>query len=311
MRTAVVIGTVALDLVAASATSSHARAAVGNTGANIAVRLSAAGWNVEFVSLVGRDSAADLVEEDLRRWGVGTSGVVRREGYLTPRVFQALSTSSSSASLLLTCPRCDRPRGHRLEIPRPDELPESVVAFARDADLVIADVAGPAFGRLVSASRGLTWYEASLREATDAEIADLAGRVDAVKCSSEELDHFAAAFADAAEGPRLRIVTEGAQGVRFQERPAFAWSDWTHTDSTLRTPPIDTIGAGDAFTAAAAGVLAEGGTALSAVEAGSDAAALACMSEGARGDMVLSGEVPSAWLDVGVAFQCGRCDAGI
>ncbi|OUZ11950.1 hypothetical protein BHE97_03485 [Aeromicrobium sp. PE09-221] len=306
---AVVVGTVSMDLVATSTDASTASAAVGNSGANIAVRLAAAGWEVDVVSLIGPDSVGDMIIEDLRRWGVGTEGLVVREGYLSPRVFQILDgVDRGTASLLFTCPRCGRPRGHRLEIPRPDELPPAFWNRASTADVLLADVAAPLSTELAAAAHGIVWFEASLRESTTAAMRALAGHAQVIKVSSEDLEHFLPALETTAPDARLQIITEGAAGVRYRSRDGGSWSSWHREPSHLMQEPLDTIGAGDAFTARAVIEMRGGQPPATAVAEGSTAAARACLAAGARGDMEGDGAPADTWLAHGVPFRCGRCE---
>lgn len=320
---AVVVGTVGLDLVADSGTAGTARAAVGNSGSNIAVRLAAEGVEVEFVALIGPDSAGDLVRDDLRRWGVGTTGLVVGDDYLTPRVFQVLdpdaASSGGASSLLFTCPRCGLPRGHRLQPPQAQEIPPAVMDFAATADAVIADLPGGAAQALWQATGGLRWFEASMRETTPAEIAVAARLATHAKVSAEEIDHYEQTFADHPEGGSpggtlaalARFVTLGAEGVRYQTRqaPGLPWSGWATSASALTGAPVDTLGAGDAWTAAAVAALIRHEPLEEVLAAAADRAAAACRSEGARGDMTVAGG-GSAWLREDVPFLCGRCEIG-
>ncbi|GGM81402.1 carbohydrate kinase family protein [Dactylosporangium sucinum] len=339
---AVVVGTVALDLVAAEARARTARAAVGNSGANIAVRLAAAGWRVELVCLVGDDPAADLVREDLTRWGVGTHGTISRAGYLTPRVFLVAGTPGTAARWMNACPRCGRPRGHTLQIPALDELPAAVLDAAASADLIVADVAGATADALIDRCAGLRWFEASLTEA-DPDVARRTGAAcDVVKVSAEEVEHYAGALAAIDGRTRLQVVTDGPRGLRLRRRTVAApgWPGWSHRPVSEPVEVVDTMGAGDAFTATVAAALVGEGwrgepglpdilpilDVPAAVRTGQDgdrvpdlldsvlhqgqrAAAMACRFPGARGDMRPREEGRSAWLPGEHAWQCGRCEA--
>lgn len=236
-----------------------------------------------------------------------------RDGYFSPRVFQVAGTFGGGiASLLLACPRCGRPRGHLLEMPDLSELPATCVEAAARADLVLSDVVGPATERLWAATEGLTWFEASLREAPPAGVRAAAQRARVVKVSAEELDHYEEAFMDGTAA-LARFITMGADGVRWQDRTSREneWSPWSTSPSRLDRPPVDTIGAGDAWTAAASSVLAAGGSLAGALDRAAGSAAEACLGIGARGDMLGPGRGSSAWLRDGIAFECGRCELGI
>jgi sugar/nucleoside kinase (ribokinase family) len=308
--TAVVVGTVSLDLVADRPDAELARAAVGNSGANVAVRLAAAGWDVDLVSLVGSDGAGRAIREDLERWGVDTTGLVVRSGYRSPRVFQVGDgTDRGAASISSTCPHCHRPRGHRLEVPRPDELPDPVRERARRADLVLADVADDVSIELAAHATGRVWFEASLRESTVPAMRALAAQAHVVKVSAEDADHYAPAFDVLGPRSALHVVTEGSRGVRLRRAAVGGWPPgWDRLPSVLDAAPVDTIGAGDALTAAAAAAYGVGDDVLEALRAGGRAAAASCLHVGARGDMLPPGSAGSPWLPGARPFRCGLCD---
>lgn len=320
---AVVAGTVSLDLVTSRADATTARAAVGNSGANIAVRLAAAGFDVSFVCLIGDDRHGELVLADLERWGVATDGVVVRPGYATPVVYQVTAGDGSGAeSLSSSCPRCSRPRGHLLELPTPDEIPAVVWERASRADAVVTDIAGGTGTRLLEHARDIAWYEASLREATSADMTQTALVANVVKVSDEDADFYADALGcdagpAAAPGRRWDVVTCGAEGVNWRLRG----ESWQHVPAVAGVEAVDTIGAGDAFTAgvlrelvasggiedAARGTPAANEVMELALRAGGASAARACEAIGARGDMSTPGG-GDAWIANDAPFACGRCD---
>ena len=186
---AVVVGTIGIDFLSDSDHAPFARTSVGNSGANIAMRLAAAGFDTDLIALVGEDDLADAAREDLVAGGVDVEGVVSRRKYETPRVFHVVS---DDPHLLFTCPVCGSPRGHALALPRIDEVPSAVLDRAARADLIVADVAGAltdlVFGRGESALR---WYEQSLTEAGAADMIAVARAADIVKVSHEDESHFA------------------------------------------------------------------------------------------------------------------------
>lgn len=318
MTKILVSGTVSLDLVANSATARTATAAVGNTGANIAVRLAQQGFEVQFVCLIGDDAPGALVISDLERWSVGTSGVVVRPGYSTPLVFQvATGDGSGSDSLSSTCPQCSRPRGHLLQMPEISEIPAQVWGFAEQAEAAVTDTAGETATKLLATTKGLTWYEASLRETTTAQMLQTGAQAQVVKVSSEDLDFYEPLIAQSGKRSQLRVITKGSAGVDWQldnsHPPTNEWQNWP---SSLQQPPVDTIGAGDAFTAGTVMSLARDEFSLSpatvraAVRAGSDMAAQACMQRGARGDMLVSrgnSKNIGPWVAEEAEFRCSYC----
>jgi fructokinase len=304
----VVVGTVSLDLVADSLDAATARAAVGNSGANIAVRLAQAGLRTSFVCLIGADPIGDLVLDDLARWGVGTEWIVRRPDYRTPIVYQVTTGGGTGSDVIFSpCPQCGRPRGSALLLPDPDELPPAAWDGAAGARAVVTDVASATGARLLRAGTALTWYEASLREATIQEMVGCAAQAEIVKVSDEDADFYAPVLHQRRGRTRLHLLTRGSRGVDWR-RPG---EPWHNVPTRLATDPVDTIGAGDAFTAGAiAQLLGDGSAALdheAALAAGAELAARACLAVGARGDMTPpSGSSP--WIREHVPFGCGRCE---
>jgi sugar/nucleoside kinase (ribokinase family) len=327
-RSAVVIGSTSIDLVAPNRGSRSANAAAGNSGSNIAIRLAAAGWEVAFVTTVGDDAAGDLVRRDCERWGVDTSGFVVDQDYPTPRVF-IVSDGVTASELLFRCPRCGSRRSHPLRVPTADQLSDGVLARSSDAVLIVVDVPGSGAARIARQGRdALVWYEASLFEASPADQRDVAESSDVVKCSSDEYDHYRELFADPARRTEITMVTEGSRGVTARLRSAANWT--TYRISSAPVQPVDTIGAGDAFTAVCAAALARDGVRgagagggsgtdeararilLDAVDAGQHAAAVACLAVGARGDMSLvtrSGRRLEPWIATDLSFCCARCES--
>jgi sugar/nucleoside kinase (ribokinase family) len=315
---AVVVGSVALDLVATSSGAASASAAAGNSGSNIAIRLAAAGWQVTFVTVVGADEAGQLVRADCERWGVDTSGFAVDQDYPTPRVF-VVSDGSGQSALLFRCPGCGRERGRPLRVPRPDQLSRRSLDAAATADLVIADIPGPAVAQLAAASpAGLVWYEASMYEAAGDDQRQLAALADVLKCSRDELPHYAAVFADPAPRTRAVVITAGAAGTDAELLGGAGPARHSLHVDACPADVVDPLGAGDAFTATAAALLAAGhrvrpdfsaAELTAALAAGSAAAARACEATGARGDMTTgaSRAIVNPWIADDIPFLCPLC----
>lgn len=305
-RTAVVIGTTSVDLVATSDDGPTVRTAAGNSGSNIAVRLAALGWDAHLVALVGDDGLAPLVRADLESWGVDATGVISRAGYRTPRVFHVVSDADSH--LLFECPRCGRPRGHTLDLPRPDELPAATWTAIERADALVVDIAQPlAIEAARRARAGLVWYEQSLAEASVAQMRAMTARAHVVKVSSDDVDHYRPS--ETVHGPRLRLVSRGAEGVETYERADVGWVTSGRQRGPRPRAIVDTIGAGDAFTGQALTGMADGAPRRAWLQSALAAGARACESVGARGDMIEDAGAREARESPAIAFQCATCDA--
>lgn len=302
----VVIGTTSLDFVAASDDGPTARTAAGNSGSNIAVRLATLGWEAHLVALVGEDTLAPLVRADLESWRVDVTGVVSRAGYRTPRVFHVATDSDSH--ILFECPRCQRPRGHTLDLPHPEEISAATWGAIEDADAVVVDIAQPLAIEAARRTRAeLVWYEQSLAEASPAQMREMTASAHVVKVSSDDVDHYRPS--EQVDGPHLRLVSRGADGVETYSRAGGGWvSSGRHRGPVPRSV-VDTIGAGDAFTAHAVNGMVGGAPRDEWLRDALTAGARACEVVGARGDMIDSARAREARVSPVVAFQCAVCDA--
>ena len=310
---ALVAGTISLDLLAASATSTEATATVGSTGANIAIRLAAKGWRVELVGLVGNDEPGRLVRAELEAWGVDTSRVTVRAGTYTPIVYQVSGVPGDP--FLRRCPRCHRPQA-RHELPSEDELAEQG-ARSSDLSFAVIDCGGEALSRIVGEARersALLWVEFSPLRNSEPIGRDILESAWVVKTSEEDaplLDDASVCGWVTHQGPVLSIVTLGERGVRV--RRSGVGEPWkTYSAVRLQGPPIDPIGAGDAFTAACLDGFASLGTPFSSSSTPLDGVLVAALREaaavvtvaGANGDLVRpSGASPGV-----VPFACYDCN---
>jgi sugar/nucleoside kinase (ribokinase family) len=317
-RRAFVVGSVSLDVVFQDS-SRTGRVAVGNTAANIAVRLAVLGWDVCFCALAGLDEPGDLVARDLQRWQVNIDGLVRRRGYPTPHVFQRIDANGVALEYSNECPACGRQR-QSLETPGLDELSDDVVGKARTAELFVTDLPNPVTESLAASAGGLVWYEASLREFSASHAVQLVRQCDVLKSSADEVGEYKSAYESDAARCSLQVVTEGSSGSRYRSREeGQGWSDWLRVAAVPMAGLVDAGGAGDAFTVAAAQDLAVCARPWSsrvverALDAGSRNAAQACASYGARGDMPApggNGVGASVWISESYPVGCAVCSAG-
>ena len=306
---ALVAGTVSLDLFAPSISSTFARATVGSTGANVAIRLATKGWHVELVGLVGQDRPGQLVRDELDGWGVDTNRLVARPGIETPIVYQV--ARSTGDPFLRRCPRCGRSQA-RHGFPTPDEL---TAARVQPIELraAVFDCGGQAESMLLTevVDRGaLIWAELSALANAD----PLANRVVSTawvrKCSSED-EALLEQFDGTAEGNSpLTIITLGEKGVRF--RQAGNQNVWRYLNAAaLPGTPTDPIGAGDAFTASGLDAMLRLPAPTepnleqldSTLRYALAEAALVVTKEGANGDLVRS---PNTRAHE-VPFACAKC----
>lgn len=314
---AVVIGSVGLDIVAPRLESESGSAAAGNTGSNIAVRLADRGWDVTLIACIGDDPAGELLLADCVRWGVNPRGLIATPGYNTPIV--RIISDGSGPSEILPRPSMGEGLGPRpLQVPSAGDVPQDVLADVAEADLIIFDVPSANSVELCRRNeQGLIWYEASMYEASAEDISAAGEIAHVIKCSDEELWHYATLFDAPRDQTVLTIVTAGGTGTRAGLRQAdgrfLSWSQ-----PARPVDPVDTVGAGDAFTAACAARLAHmwsehdrldpanlERTVREAIAAGQEAGTSACLAVGARGDMVTSARISSGaalWIAEDIPF---------
>jgi sugar/nucleoside kinase (ribokinase family) len=316
-RRAFVVGTVSLDVVFEDVAPGAARVAVGNSGVNIAIRLAALGWEVQFCGLIGLDQAGSLVSRDLQRWRVNVDGLVRRRGYATPHVFQRIEASGVPAEYSNECPVCGWKR-EPLEAPRVEELPDQILEYARTAELFVTDLPAQLTLSLARRAQGVVWYEASLREFRGSDATRLAALCHVLKASEDELSDYVDAFGTGGERCELQIVTEGSRGSRYRQREPsrLGWGEWIRAAAAHVDRLVDPGGAGDAFTAATAAELAGSfppwskAVVENALNVGSRRAAEACERYGARGDMSPPGRNSlgeSVWISENHPVGCPVC----
>jgi ribokinase len=257
----------------------------GGKGANQAVAAARLGARVAFVGRVGADARGDALVRALDAEGVDTRHVVRDAAAATGVAL--VQVGKGGEKQILTAPGANRRLGtddvHAasslirsarvvlLQFEAPAETVEAVVRLAHDAGaLVVLDPAPPA-------------------PVSD----DVLRRVHVIRPNAAEAEALTGVHVDqrnsayrAAEhllerGVRAVVVHAGSEG------DLLVWDDETgrRRDSFLPRLPVDAVdatGAGDAFAAALATVLAEGRPVDEAARVASAAAALATTRVGAQ-----------------------------
>jgi sulfofructose kinase len=262
-------------------------------GMSLAASVAAArlGACARLLARVGEDAAAEFLRARIAGEGVQAAGVESVRG-----------TSTSLAAVIVDAHGTRQiyiHRGHAIERAHPLDLRQ-----LEGADVVLADPRWEA-----GAVAALDWARAhGVPSLLDADVAPLpvldrlVSRARWVAFSEEGLALWARgrslddALAEAlARGPRLALVTLGAQGASWREQTATAQPADLSRCASPEVRALDTTGAGDVFHAALALALADGRATDQAVAHACAAAAFKCESGGGA-EGAPTQEQLAAWL---------------
>ena len=239
---------------------------LGGAPFNFAAHCSLCGLKTAMVSSVGDDDLGRRAREMARGYGVDVSGVTVHPGLPTGTVLVTLENG---------IPSYDIRRGAAWdEIPVPDEL----LSQARPRVVYFGTLVqrGAASARALKRLLGAwpsaeVFFDVNLRQSywSKSLVEEGLGRATILKLNDEERSALgldpAAAFAG---HPRLKIVvvTKGADGCEVFLR------DGTSFPSPAESagPAVDTVGAGDAFSAAFVSAYLRGATPQEAARAGNE-----------------------------------------
>ena len=243
-------------------------------------------------------AAADIVLEDLGRWGASTEFITVQGDGSTPIIVHRIGRSPSGEpfhTFSWRCPDC----GNRLPGYKP--------VLASIAQGIAAQLGQPQVYFFDRVSRGslVLAAEASSRGAAVVFEPSSVGHPglfreaweisDVVKFSHERLQDMPSEF-ESIRGPRLVIETLGRDGLRYRsDLPRSATQGWRRSEAMTAEVVKDTAGAGDWCTAGIIhSLLREGSSSIAAVtdrelrkaiRYGQALAAWTCGFEGARGGM--------------------------
>jgi len=265
----------------------------GGVAANVACALAELDHDAAVISRVGRDDAADRVLDSLAEYGVDADGVRRGD-------------DDTSYALVLR-----GPDGDRMIVAGGDSVPALELtgedrARVRDADCAFTSAYAP--DRVVS-----DLVEMRADDDAPALAFDLAGPLseldgrgatrETIDRAAETADLFvtnevaARSYLDCGpEEAATELLERGAERVAVTVGADGAYvgtADVTHVPAES-VEPVDTTGAGDAFTAALihAWVL-DGRTPADAARVATAAAAQNCTAAGARGALATRDDLPS------------------
>jgi ribokinase len=252
----------------------------GGKGANQAVAAARLGAHVVMVGVVGDDDLGRAARADLAQEGVDVDEVAvgsKHTGVaeiLIDETGENLIAVATGANDELTADRVTASL-HGIDVR------DAVVLSVLEIPMVAVSAAAA-----VAAERGWPFV---LNPAPAAPLAsDLLARCDVLTPNEHEVDRlgYGGTLELLAAGARAVVVTRGAAGADLvlADRPA-------HHQPAFRIEPLDTTGAGDAFTGALAWALAGGNDLEAAVETAAAAAALSTRSRGARSGMPTRAQV--------------------
>ncbi len=281
-------GLVALDVILDGTDSHPTQMIAGGSCANVLAVLSYLGWRSFPIALLGKDYYSSLVINDLKRFNVETSLIVRDSSSHAPMVVERLLRTSSGNKHVFEfkCPNC----GSRLprNRPFPTELLSWLYQRMPAPQVYYFDRVSKTSLAIARRSRmlgALVMFEPA-RRSNGALFRKCLRVSHIVKYSIEQLQLGSLGF----DIP-LEIQTLGSEGLLYRVGSK-AGSNWIKSDSFLVPNPIDTAGAGDWCSAGILyelGQVGQAGFRLSrervekAIRLGQSLAAIDCSYVGARG----------------------------
>ena len=210
----------------------------GGTSANVAANLAVLGWSALLHARIGMDPAGVLVQEDLQRDGVELATSYIEPGLSTPVVI--VEPSMSRPRYRFRCPGCGAPYARHRPIRDMD------IASSQDADVIFLDRTSAAGAHLAetASDRGQVVFFEPNSLGSIKLFRRVLAVADVVKFSNERASDFRHLL-DEGRQDQIQICTLGKEG--FAVRRAFG--DWKQY-SAPSAAAVDTVGAGDMFTAA-------------------------------------------------------------
>lgn len=294
---AVGIGLIALDVVTTDRDGVKPRRWAGGTCGNVLAILAYLGWRSYPTAILGNDFAAELVLEDLKRFGVKIGFLKKSGRRRTPIIVEKIRTQGRGTPrhrFVWTCPKCGAWFPGYQPVPALEakkivgKMPKPSVFFFDRVSRGALELAR------ASAERGaiVVFEPSGIRdERLFLEAVQLS---DILKYSHERLGQFLESIRY--KCPVLEIETMGGDGLRYRSRNGSkAVSAWKEMAAYPIRDVRDTAGAGDWCTAGVIHALgskgrkvlreASAGQIKDALRLGQALAALNCRYEGARGPM--------------------------
>jgi len=243
------IGLIALDLLVQEG-EEYARPSAGGTCGNVLAILATLGWSATPIGRLQRDECSDLIEKDLRAWGVNLPLININPAAAAPVIVERLRLDSSGIpfhSFSFACPLC----GGRLPSYAPvtisslhehiQEILENHVLFVDRASPGAVEVAT----QFQKAGKVVVFEPSTSK--TDHLFYKMLAVSNIVKYSHERFPEL-----EEVAWPKARILevqTLGRGGLRFRYQQRGVPSSWYHLHAPRRESVVDTCGAGDWATA--------------------------------------------------------------
>lgn len=213
----------------------------GGKGLNQAVASARSGAPTRFFAVVGRDEAADLLEQTLTDAGVAAA--LRRSATAPTGVAHVLAFDDGDNSIIVAA-------GANTEL-----APDDAVAGVVGAAVVLAQLEVPVESIAAALHAGRAAGAVTVLNAAPAHEAAIGMLVDVdvLVVNETECAELGGIERLHSAGARTVVLTQGAGGVTLHRDGG----DPIHVDA-FRIVPVDTTGAGDAFCGALAAALAQG-----------------------------------------------------
>ena len=240
-------GLIALDIIINGDPEFNPQLKAGGSCGNVLTILSYLGWKSYPIARFREDSAARIVIEDMRKWGVDTSLITQDSGGSTPIIIEKIKKNQSGEPIhrfTLKCPNCD------------SFLPGYRPVLAKDVSTIIKKLpthnvfyfdrvsrSSIEIARASKKNGSLVFFEP--RGVKDKKrFLECLKLSDIVKYSHENIRH-SEKILQKADIP-LEIETLGSDGLRFCFRKSKSdKANWRHMQAYPVHGLKDTAGAGD------------------------------------------------------------------
>ena len=240
-------GLVALDVVIGG----HERMPrfwVGGSCGNILTILAYFGWRSFPIAYIGKDTASEIMLDDLDKWGVKTNFIFSSEKTFTPIIVERIKDAQNGAYpthvFEFKCPFCGAmlPRNKHL----PTAIAETIIQRIPNSNVFYFDRVSSSVLALakIQKSKGALIVFEPHRLVEKSLFRKCLEISDIVKYSSEQIKSISAE-----PYVPLEIQTLGARGLRYRLKNDAVVSDWTLLAGLKSQRIVDSAGAGDWCTA--------------------------------------------------------------